>query len=395
MSTEGGRPDPFDGKPCNTAGTTWGPEYNGWMCDAAYEAAWGSYMSQVVTWLQANVPNYATRSHGFWNTVNEPQVWVVSIRVLFVCSVFDSDLIFAGLHQDCVSLVTFHSLCCCCVLGAQFFSFFSKQARAFAPGLKVAVSREAHPWVYARGDALSCGYDIWIGHINRLQLYRTWNRQDAPNFETSWMYFLDTDAGCHKYPDNSVKCSPYLAPFISKSYNNAAMNPIATNDGMHYRSIPWVLFSMRISGWLYYKDDSQMWDDIGMNTAAGYQPPRPRVSAALMREGLEDYEYLYAANCNQQPKVFEQAVADAAANSIGYLFASWRNTANAEDDVVILRHELGLYLEGTRPDIPFLVQPKLFPFADYFIDFAPDPTGTNPTFSFGGLTWMKVDFAQK
>ena len=59
------------------------------------------------------------------------------------------------------------------------------------------VSREAHPWIYDRSDGMSCGYDVWVGHINRLQLYRTWNRQALG--EHNVMYFLDTDAGCHDY----------------------------------------------------------------------------------------------------------------------------------------------------------------------------------------------------
>ena len=354
MSTEGGRPDPFDGKSCNTASTSWDSSYDGWMCDASYEAAWGNYMQQLVAWLTANVPNYASRTHGLWYTVNEPQNWKDYTKSAYLC----------------------------------------KQARTRAPGMKVMVSREAHPWIYNRGDAFDCGYDVWVGHINRIQLYRTWNRQVLG--EKSWMYFLDTDAGCHDFGGNTgVICAPYLAPFISKTGNNGAMNPIATNDGMHYRAIPWVLFSMRIEGWLYYKDDGNtLWDSSNMNAAGGYKPARPRVSAALMREGLEDYEYLYAANCRQLPKVFEQAVADPVAGSIGSLFASWRNTATAEDDLAALRIELGKYLEGTRGDMPFLVQPKLFDFGSYNIDFAPDATQTNPTFTFNSSTWMKVDFEQ-
>lgn len=39
------------------------------------------------------------------------------------------------------------------------------------------------------------------------------------------------------------------------------MDPGATNDGHHYRLISWVLWSMRIQGWLYYKDGgTTLWD---------------------------------------------------------------------------------------------------------------------------------------
>lgn len=73
-------------------------------------------------------------------------------------------------------------------------AYLCRQARTRAPGMKVMVSREAHPWIFNRSDGLSCGYDVWVAHILRLQQYRTWNRQALG--ETSWMYFLDIDAGC-------------------------------------------------------------------------------------------------------------------------------------------------------------------------------------------------------
>ena len=41
-----------------------------------------------------------------------------------------------------------------------------------------------------------------------------------------------------------------------------------------------------------------------------------------------------------------------------------------------------------------MVQPKLFPFGSYFLDFASDPAHTNPTIAFGGQTWSKIDFSQ-
>ncbi len=67
MSTDGGRPSTFDGVQCNTAASGWtGTAWNGWMCQPSYEASWGNYMSQLVTWLSANVPNYATSFHGLW-----------------------------------------------------------------------------------------------------------------------------------------------------------------------------------------------------------------------------------------------------------------------------------------------------------------------------------------
>lgn len=84
----------------------------------------------------------------------------------------------------------------------------------------------------------------------------------------------------------------------------------------------------------------------------------------------------------------------------GALFASWRNNLifpNAEDEIqqvtpivyilpklinsffFQLRNELGKYLEGSRPDMPYLVQPQVFPHANLNFDFVADP-GTNVPF---------------
>lgn len=187
------------------------------------------------------------------------------------------------------------------------------------------------------------------------------------------------------------------------------MNPGATNDGMHYRAIPWVYWATRTEGFLYYKVRSKLgrngfenltitqdggttlWDDTGMNTAAGYKPPRPRVSATLFREGMEDYEYIFQANCNRNPEVFKRSQVDETVHSIGSLYASFRNGPNAEDEHAQLRVELGKYLEGTRADLPALIIPKMFPFANLFFDFCADP-GTNTPFVLNAAQWIPVDF---
>lgn len=183
---------------------------------------------------------------------------------------------------------------------------------------------------------------------------------------------------------------------------------------MHYRAIPWILWSMRVSGWLYYMDNI-VWDASKMNYAGkrrsneiifynkmqhdnvlqllgGWQPPRPRVSASLIREGMEDYEYLYQANCRRRPEVDQRTSIDQTAMSIGFNigyilffdifllvvisipyfcleYSFSRVWTDDESSVHALRHELGLYLEGTRAQMPYLTTPFMRPFGDYNIDF--------------------------
>ncbi len=127
----------------------------------------------------------------------------------------------------------------------------------------------------------------------------TWYRQ-ATYGETSWFYSLDTDGNCAapgqcKYHNKLrsldffsyyfIKGNTAFAPSVSNTGNNAAMNPIPLNDGPHYRVMPWVAWTNRITGWGYYHDDIY-WDVRWPSPT----PARPRISAALLREGLEDYE---------------------------------------------------------------------------------------------------------
>lgn len=126
-----------------------------------------------MTWMQANVPNYATSKHGYWYTVNEPQLWHDYTKAAYLCNL----------------------------------------AKTRAPGMKVMVSREAHPWIYDPAiQQLACGYDVWVGHINRIQTIRTWNRI-ADFGETSIPYFLDSDASCHVFGNGTSRCSTILEPF--------------------------------------------------------------------------------------------------------------------------------------------------------------------------------------
>ncbi len=211
FATDGGRPGTFDGNLCNTAATAWGREYSGWMCDAAYENSWKNYMTQLntVSGPKKLGPFLAlTRklvAHCQCSQLREP-----AARLL---EHYQRAEHLGRLHHRGVpvqgSVV--------CLLPLFSFDWFELQLAHSVPGtspIKAMVSREAHPWIYARGDALDCNMDIWVAHINRMQLVRTWNLQVLGS--TSWMYFLDQDAGCHNYGGTvGVKCNPYLAPFSS------------------------------------------------------------------------------------------------------------------------------------------------------------------------------------
>jgi Glycoside hydrolase 123, catalytic domain len=223
--------------------------------------------------------------------------------------------------------------------------------RAAAPNLRIAVSEEPKPEI-AEDPDYGCGYDIWIAHIRAYQQDYAWERQ-ADHGEEVWFYSLDHD------PD------PYF-------------NPTRVDvQGMHQRIIPWVSWGYRVRGWAYY-DFGRFFDGT-----------HPTIRAELFREGFEDYEYLWLANGGAHPQVGVSEPLDQTAGSVASSLTSWTKNADA---LMALRHQLGLYIEGTRPDLPVLeIQSSSRPRGEYYLSFQ-DPAGspTADPLVVDGKTYIKV-----
>ena len=185
--------------------------------------------------------------------------------------------------------------------------------KAAAPNLKIAISEEPKPEI-AEDPGGACGYDIWIAHTRAYEQDYAWTRQRDFG-EAVWFYSLDQD------PD------PYFNP-----------TRIDT-QGMHARIIPWAAWAHRITGWAYY-DGGRF-----------FSGPNPGVRAGLLREGIEDYAYLWLANGGAAPQPLEAALADPTALSVASSMTSWTRDPDA---LMALRHELGLYIEGSRDTLPTL-----------------------------------------
>lgn len=224
--------------------------------------------------------------------------------------------------------------------------------KAAAPGLKIAISEEPKPEI-AEDPGGACGYDIWIAHTRAYDEPYAHMRQQAHG-ETVWFYSLDHD------PD------PYFNPTRVDA------------QGMHTRIIPWAAFSHRIRGWAYY-DANRFFS--GHN---------PGIRAELLREAMEDYEYIFLANGEQHPQPGQEAIADPTVRSVAQSMTSWIDNPDA---LMVLRHELGRYLEGSRSTLPILetdddsAHPRM-PYAINFQDPAGEPTD-DPLMA-RGKQWLKV-----
>ncbi len=207
-------------------------------------------------------------------------------------------------------------------------------SRAAAPGLRIAVSEEPKPAIAEDPDG-PCGYDIWIAHVRAYEETYAWERQRSAG-EAVWFYSLDHD------PD------PYFNPAVSDA------------SGMDARIIPWAAWSHRIVGWAYY-DAGRFFDGSG----------NPGVRAELLREGFEDYEYLWLANGGAHPGVDDTLPVDATVRSVAAGMTSWTKDPDA---FMALRRELGFYIEGTRDALPLLTVTSDRPAGNYYINFQ-DPEG--------------------
>lgn len=222
--------------------------------------------------------------------------------------------------------------------------------KAAAPNLRIAISEEPKPEIAEDPDG-ACGYDIWIAHVRAYNQDYAWQRQDTYG-EQVWFYSLDQD------PD------PYF-------------NPTRVDlQGMHQRIIPWVSWHYRATGWAYY--------DFGRF----FDGPQPGIRAELFREGFEDYEYLLLAN-QGAPRVYVDEALDPTVDSVASSLTSWTHNADA---LMALRHQLGLYIEGTRATLPVLeMQNDARPRDAYYVNFQ-DPSGSPGAepLEVDGHTWIKV-----
>lgn len=234
---------------------------------------------------------------------------------------------------------------------ARLAAHLCRMARAAAPDLRIAVSEEPTPSIAENADG-GCGYDIWIAHVRAYQ--EDYARQRQRDFdEEVWFYSLDQD------PD------PYPNPTR------------VDQQGVHMRIWPWISWGYRVRGYAYY--DANRWFD----------GTRPTVRGVLFREGFEDYEYLYLANGGAHPPYAGETAVDAVASSVASSLTSWTKDPDA---LAALRHELGLYIEGSRDTLPTLsVDDDTRPRAAYFINFQ-DPGGqpSAEPLTVDGETWLKI-----
>jgi hypothetical protein len=275
-------------------------------------------------------------------------------------------------------------------------AWYSRYAHAAAPNLKLMVSEEPKPEIYNQTGA---HVDAWLPVLENYDPVVSHARALSHN-EESWVYFLHSTR------------PPYF-------------NPITLDHpGIESKFTGWFLWKYRVRGIAYYSlndwsknpwtspmtdghngDTFMLYPPSQSNTAIAYGSNDhrfvPSIRFELMRDSLEDYEYLYLlAGGQRQPVVGQTNTADAQVNKIISGLTSYTRDSGF---LYNLRRLIGLKVGAEITTIPDIQPPPVHPRAVgtpgyYYINFQ-DPAGqptANPLLV-NGKTYLKIgpgDYSQ-
>ncbi len=262
-------------------------------------------------------------------------------------------------------------------------AFLAKLTKEAAPNLRIVVSEEPKPEIAEHADAGGFSYDMWWADLSHFEPNYAAERQALG--EHVWWYFLYGDLPPH-------------------------FNPITIDhSGIETRIAHWAAWKHRIRGFAYYSVSGWGSDP--------YADPRPQgtnqngdgfllypptaggeivssIRMELLREGVEDFEYLLLAAGGDLPQTAATVTGcdlsvDSAVSSVT---AFTRDTSALKH----LRDELGFYLEGQRDGCPLLdsTLPGVHERAAYYLNFQ-DPEGepVADPLMVDGHEWRKIGWA--
>ncbi|MEZ4442930.1 MAG: DUF4091 domain-containing protein [Polyangiaceae bacterium] len=260
-------------------------------------------------------------------------------------------------------------------------AFLADLTKTAAPNLRIAVSEEPKPEIAEHPMANGHSYDLWWANLSHFEADYAAQRQALG--EQVWWYFL--------YGDRP--------PFF---------NPITIDhSGIESRITGWAAFKYRIRGLAYYSvtgwgndpydDPRPQGTDQNGDGFLLYPPEGDELVSSirweLLREGLEDYEYLILAAGMMPRTPAEATTCDSTVDSAVSSPTSFTRDTSALKE---LRDQLGLMLEGAVNGCPQLEShaPGAHPRAAYYINFQ-DPSGepSATPLNVGGHEWIKLGWS--
>ncbi|RPI21274.1 MAG: DUF4091 domain-containing protein, partial [Chloroflexota bacterium] len=265
---------------------------------SVYNAKWFQYWAAVSSYL-GSTDDYASK--GYYHIVNEPQTFE------------DYDIV----------------------------AYLAQETRANAPGVRILVSEQVEEAIYANPTYPGARIDIWMPTISNYEVERSHDRQ-LNHGEDVWWYFL--------YGDRPPLPNP----------------TVIDRPGIEARIVPWLAWLERVEGLAYYSTTdwnpdpwSQPWTNDGNGDGFLFYPPKdgsvaynacqaqsnrlvPSIRWELLREGMEDYEYLWLLN-KQDPVI---GAVNEAETLAGRFIASRTLFSRVPTDLASVRTAIAARLAG-------------------------------------------------
>ncbi len=336
-----------DGRPSSFCGIS--KNSSDWMSNpsSAYNTKWFAYISEVERYLGAT--GYLDKAYFY--VANEPQ---------------------DQLDYDAVA----------------WYSQYLSQA---APDIRLLVSEPPKAEIYNHPTYTDAKIDIWLPVLNQYDPAESFARARSPYLEETWIYFLHGTR------------PPYF-------------NPITLDHpGIESKFTGWFLWKYRIRGIAYYSMNNwsqNPWTDPLNSGHNGdlfmlYPPAEdnnpisygsnnhrfvPSIRFELMRDSMEDYEYLKIL-AGGQPQVDVSNDADPQADKI---ISSTTSYTRDSHFMYNLRRLIGEKNGGEIASIPDIQPPASHPRAEgspgnYYINFQ-DPSGspTDDPLVVNGKEYLKI-----
>jgi hypothetical protein len=263
-------------------------------------------------------------------------------------------------------------------------AYLSETARAVAPGLRLAIASPPRDELTDHATYTHASFDLWMPSLAEYApaAAAIRSRQTAHGEQVFWRL-------------SAGEATPYPAPVAIDV------------PGLGNRLVGFAAFDARADG-LYLPETTSWpadpWHAPGGSgapgegfllypapgTAVADGPQYPSIRLELLREALEDYEYLILANGRAKPSATGPSVPDASVRSAVSGLEDWTDDA---EGFMELRKELGRYVAGERSTLPLLTDSHgtIHPSATYRLNFQ-DPHGqpsANPLVV-GGKSYTKA-----
>ncbi|MFN7966458.1 MAG: DUF4091 domain-containing protein [Acidobacteriota bacterium] len=269
-------------------------------------------------------------------------------------------------------------------------AWYSQLLKSAAPELSLMVAKEPRPEIYANALYPGAKIDLWLTLLDRFDPGVSWERERL-HAESSWLYFL---AGTRTPRFNPITLdhpgvdARLLGWFAWKFRLRGVAHESVNNWGINPWTTPYASGQNGDQFLIYPPSKS----NVPIPNGSNGDRLVPSIRLELIREGFEDYEYLYRL-VGGVPLAGTTNGADALADRVvGGLTAYNRNSEYFYE----LRRQIGLYLGGETSQFPDVVPPAEHPRAselpsNYYINFQ-NPAGApfDTPLIVDGKSYMKI-----